>query len=90
MKKLIILSLSTLALVVTSCSINAPLGATSNKIEKSGVATRTIWFNLAFGNTDVSLQAAAKNGGITKIATADYYYRAGLFKKTYTTTVTGE
>ena len=43
------------------------------------------------GNVDVSLQTAAKNGGITKIATVDVRVKDVLgFMQTYTTVVTGE
>jgi hypothetical protein len=37
----------------------------------------------------VSVEKAAKNGGITKIATMDYSMRYGLFRNTYKTIVTG-
>ena len=38
---------------------------------------------------DISIQKAAKNGGITEVGTVDYSYRIGLFKSTYKTIVTG-
>lgn len=89
MKKIIIIAATAVALFTTSCTIVQPIGATDNKIEKTGVAERTIWFGLAFGHTDVSMLTAAKNGKITKIASADFGVKAGLFKTTYRTIVTG-
>lgn len=90
MKKIAIIALTVISLALYSCSVSIPLAATNNKIEKKGIATRTIWFGLAFGHTDVGIEAAAKNGNITKVATVDYNVKAGLFRKTYTTTVQGE
>ncbi len=89
MKKLLIIAAASVALFATSCITVVPIGATNNKIEKTGIAERTIWFGLAFGHTDLSIQTAAKNGSITKIATVDYGYRNGLFKDTYRTIVSG-
>lgn len=92
MKKYILATLVGAAMVVlSSCSVTYPGIATSNPIgKKTGVAERTIFFNLAFGTTDVGIEKAAKNGGITKIATVDFCVRSGLFKTTYKTIVTGE
>lgn len=88
MKKIIFIA-SAIALLA-SCTVTYPGMATSNKMEKTGVAERTIWFGLAFGHTDLGSATAAKKGGITKIATVDYSVRAGLFRTTYKTIVTGE
>jgi hypothetical protein len=75
------------------CTTTEPFDLTNNPVgSKVGEATGTINFNGAFGATaDYSLQTAAKNGGITRIATVDLrvYNVLGLIK-TYTTIVTGE
>lgn len=92
MKK--ILKLTVIAAVLasmTSCSIALPGLVTRNSVgTKVGTAERKIFLGLAFGHTDLSLTKAAKNGGITKIATVDYKVTGGLFSKTYATIVTGE
>lgn len=77
--------------ILTSCSISGPLMVTNNPIgSKRGVAERTIWFNITFGHTDLGVATAAKNGGITKIATVDWKVTSKLFRSTYSTVVTGE
>ena len=89
MKKLIIIASS--ALILASCSVAGPRMVSNNKIgSKRGEASRTIILGITFGHTDLSLQTAAKNGGITKIATVDWKVRGGFFKTTYSTIVTGE
>ena len=70
------------AIIVTtlaSCAVSVPLMVTDNaRGEKVG-------FNLETG-----VIAAAKNGGIKKVATVDQTVYGGLFKGTVTTIVTGE
>jgi hypothetical protein len=89
MKKFII-GASLLA-VLASCSMSMPGIATQNPVgTKEGIAERKIFLGIAFGHTDLSLVTAAKNGGITKIATVDYEIQGGLFSKTYRVVVTGE
>ncbi len=88
MKKLSIILGASLALSLSSCTIIYPGVATDNKIVKTGeVEAKTF---LGIGNVDVGLNEAAKNGGITKIATVDYSIRYGLFITKYKTVVTGE
>ena len=94
MKKIILMLF--VAVAMTSCvNIKGPYMTTvpmvtKNSGTKEGVTTRTIWFGLAFGHTDLSLITAAKNGGISKIATVDFEYKSGLFRTIYTVKVTGE
>ena len=91
MKKIknIILGLS--VAVLSSCAISMPVLITDNVVnEKRGEAS----FNIILGiispmNADVSIATAAKNGGITQVGSVDFVVKAGLFKTTYTTVVTG-
>jgi hypothetical protein len=85
-----------LALIVTvallsSCSVAGPLMVSNNPIgSKRGEASRKIFFGISFGHTDLSLKTAAKNGGITRIATVDYKVKGGFFTSTQYIIVTGE
>jgi PBP1b-binding outer membrane lipoprotein LpoB len=89
MKKIALLI--TCTLVLASCSMTYPVAVKNNKsASKSGVAQRTIVLGICIGHTDLSLATAAKNGGITKIATVDYYVKNYVVAKTYKTIVTGE
>lgn len=81
------------ASMLASCSVAWPVAATANTIGgKRGVAERTIWFSISFGHTDTGIATAAKNGGISKVATVDYkVYKSFLgIKTTYSCIVTGE
>lgn len=78
------------ASMLASCTTSGPLMVTNNKIVKRGVAERKIFFNITFGHTDLGIATAAKNGGITKVATVDYSVTGGLFTQTYRVVVTGE
>lgn len=78
------------AAVLTSCSFAAPGWATNNSSVKTGIAERKLILGISFGTTDLSQTTAAKNGGITKIATVDFKISSGFFTTTYTTIVTGE
>jgi hypothetical protein len=89
MKKLILLASA--GLIMASCSVAGPWMVSNNKIGgKRGEAKRKIFLGITFGHTDLSLATAAKNGGITRIATVDWKVKGGLFTKTYYTIVTGE
>lgn len=92
MEKIKIYALGLLFLtLISSCTLSMPGFVTANKIgSKIGVAERTIFLGLAFGETDLSIVTAAKNGSIKKVATVDYSITGGFFSKTYRTTVTGE
>lgn len=87
-----ILPLAIVAVVLASCSVSAPLLATDNKGGvKQGIAEYTIIFGFMPLNADASIATAAKNGGITKVATVDQVIKAsGFFKTTVQTIVTGE
>ena len=78
--------------LLTSCSISAPLLVTDNNVgTKRGEATYTVWLGFIRPmEADASIRTAAKNGGITKIATVDRKTYGGIFKATYSTIVTGE
>ncbi|MDR2185531.1 MAG: TRL-like family protein [Treponema sp.] len=95
MKKIALVLLAVLAiLMIAGCTTTRPFDLTNNTVgSKVGEATGKISFGGAFGaNIDVGLQAAAKNGGITKIATVDLEVTRilGNLFVTYTTIVTGE
>jgi len=87
MKKILFLAIISLSL--GSCAITYPGIATGNVANKTGISERSIWFGIAIKPVDVSVEKAAKNGNITKIATMDYQMRNGLFRVTYKTIVTG-
>ena len=89
MKKIFILGLVIASVGVTSCTKVFPGMVTTATIVKTGEAKKKVWFGIA-KDVDVSIATAAKNGGITKVATVDYGYKGGLFSKTYFTRVTGE
>lgn len=87
MKNILLLGL--LAIFMASCSVTYPGIATGNEAVKEGVSEKTVWFGLALTPVDVSIEKAAKNGNITKVATVDYQIKTSLFSKTYKTIVTG-
>lgn len=90
MKKVIVsLKLVVLASVFASCTVVYPGMVTTASSVKKGVAKKKVWFGIAM-NVDISAATAAKNGGITKVATVDHGLKGGLFSTTYFTVVTGE
>jgi hypothetical protein len=79
-------------LMVTACTMNYPVCATSNPVgTKIGVYTQTclLGFPPAYNKT-AAIAQAAKNGGITKISTVDYKASWMVFVIKYDTIVTGE
>lgn len=92
--KAIIKSLLVLAIAagMTSCAYTYPGMATANPVgNKVGEASaKYILGFIHFGKADMGIATAAKNGGITKVATVDYRIKGGLFSTTYTTIVSGE
>jgi TRL-like protein family len=77
--------------LLTSCSVAGPMMVTNNPVgSKRGEAKRKIFLGITFGHTDLSLATAAKDGGITKIATVDWKVTGGFFTRTYSVIVTGE
>ncbi|MDX2174712.1 MAG: TRL domain-containing protein [Bacteroidota bacterium] len=89
MKKIALFITVVVAFATTSCTKVYPGMVTTATIVKTGEAKKVVWFGIA-KDVDVSIATAAKNGGITKVATVDYGYKWGLFKTTYFTRVTGE
>ena len=94
MKNLIytITVLAATAVLFSSCSYSSftPIAVTDNQSLKTGETSVKLKM---FGNKDMdlSIATAAKNGGITKIATVDYKVESGFLKPTvYTVVVTGE
>jgi hypothetical protein len=57
---------------------------------KVGEASGTLYFWTSKGDFDWSLQTAAKNAGITRIATVDLRVKSFIIGETHTTIVTGE
>lgn len=91
MKKIILTIGAAALLAFSSCTVSYPGLATSNSVgSKVGTAERTIILGIMLGHTDLGIATAAKNGGITKVATVDTSITGGLFKTTYRTIVTGE
>jgi hypothetical protein len=81
-----------LAATLSSCSITFPVAISSNPIgSKVGTSEATTYFYVLAFDEDFSIRAAAKNGGITRVATVDVRQKniLGVVQK-YTTTVTGE
>ncbi len=83
-----------LSMVLFSCAtFTFPVSATSNEMgSKVGVATGVTYLSMFGDDTNTSIQAAAANGGITKISSVDFSYNPGILGiiQTYTCTVTGE
>ena len=80
-------------LVLTSCSISGPLFITDNAggpNSKTGESSYTMILGFMPLNADASIATAAKNGGITKVATVDQKITGKFFSTTITTVVTGE
>jgi hypothetical protein len=96
MKKLVPVLLAALVfLAITGCTTTGPsdIEPTNNSVgSKVGEASGTLILGGAFGGTvDASLQTAAANAGITRIATVDERVHTILgIVTTYTTIVTGE
>lgn len=88
-KSFIIACAAALGMGLASCTVVFPGMVTTAGSKKEGIAKKRIWFGIA-KDVDVSIATAAKNGGITKVATVDYGFKGGLFSKTYFTKVTGE
>jgi len=95
MKKFIIVltAMAVMSVMVGCASITVPVAATTNPVgSKVGKASGVVLFFNLMGKADVSIQEAAKNGGITQISTVDtgsIRWFGGLFTS-YHTTVTGE
>lgn len=91
MKKFQLILIAVFITALSSCSFTRPGMVTNNEIgSKTGVAERKIILGISFGHTDLGISTAAKNGGISKVATVDYEIEGGLFTTTYKTIVTGK
>ena len=77
-------------IAMSSCSISGPILVTDNPNEKKGEASYTVILGIFRPkNADISIKKAAANGDITKVSTVDFRVKSKIFKKTYTTVVTG-
>jgi len=85
------LAVAAMAVSFTACSITLPVTATSNSVgSKVGTAKGTVVLGFSF-DEDASIRTAAKNAGISKIATVDIKVGNILgIVQTYETIVTGE
>ncbi|MDD3686767.1 MAG: TRL domain-containing protein [Bacteroidales bacterium] len=90
MKKIYFIISIALVFAFTACTVSGPLLVTDNTITKRGESSYKVILGFPPFKGDRSIQTAARNGGITKIATVDVRVRGGLFVQTYTTVVTGE
>jgi hypothetical protein len=93
-KKLsVIVTILAVFVMLYSCELTKPIGATSNPIGSKVGKSEAIGI-LAFppfsGSGDAGVVKAAKNGGITKISTIDYTYSWYFIYQKWTCTVTGE
>jgi hypothetical protein len=92
MKKVLLCATVGFACALSSCSITMPVAVSSNPIgAKTGSATADVYLGVFCFGGDASIQKAAKNGGITRVATVDMKATSILnILNTYTTIVTGE
>lgn len=93
MKKIAILSALVALLLLAGCTTVVPVTATSNPVgSKVGEATGSLLFGfIPLGSKlDMSIQTAAKNGGITTISTVDEKVVDYFFIAKVSTVVTGE
>ncbi len=90
MKKIKYIAVLGIALFAASCQgYYKNVTVSTAKSEKTGEATKRVWFGLAM-KVDVSIATAAKNGGITKISTVDMIAKPGFLNMLYITRVSGE
>jgi len=92
-KKSIFMFAIAVGFLLTACSITSPVNATSNPVgTKVGTAKGNCYFGVFCFKVDNSIKSAAKNGGITRIATVDHKTKIYpfAFVISYTTIVTGD
>lgn len=89
-KKLMNIGVVSMLTLLTSCSVSTPFLTTDNAAEKRGTASYKVILGIRPAVADISIKQAAKNGGITKVATVDLKVESKLFSTKYTTIVTGE
>lgn len=76
---------------VSACVSIRPYAATENLIgKKVGTAETVLFLGISGDDNNVGILKAAKNGGITRIATVDIKSTFWLFGITLCYTVTGE
>ena len=91
-KVIVIVALAFAMIALMGCpSLNIPHSVGDATIQKTGQASGSIILGL-FGDVDAGIATAARNGGITKVATVDLKVKTllGSLVVTFTTTVTGE
>jgi len=86
-----LLAVVLLLVVISSCTVNKPICATSNPLgEKQGVYSQISILGIPpVANQNAAIAKAAENGGITSISTVDYNTTWLLFLIKYETIVTG-
>ncbi|HHV37444.1 MAG TPA: protein trl (tRNA-associated locus protein) [Candidatus Cloacimonetes bacterium] len=91
MRRIVLLSVMVVLMLVSACTMNRPVAATSNPIgEKVGVFTQTSWFGFPPAkNNKAAIVEAARNAGITEISTVDHNTTWIIFVMKYETIVTG-
>jgi hypothetical protein len=92
-KAIVVIALVFAVVALMGCpSVNLPVAAAGATVgAKTGQSSGQLILGI-IGDVDAGMLAAAKNGGITKIATVDVQQKlnfGGIFI-IYTTTVTGE
>lgn len=91
MRNVIFSAIAVVAIALQSCSISAPVLVTDNPVgSKVGEAKYKVILGFPPINADAGIATAAKNGGITRVATVDIKVKGGLFSQTVSTVVTGE
>jgi hypothetical protein len=91
-KAIVIVALAFAVVALMGCpAVNLPHSVGTASIQKTGQSEGKLILGL-FGDVDAGIATAAKNGGITKIASVDSRVNVLLFGlvTTFTTTVTGE
>jgi hypothetical protein len=92
-KAIVIVALAFAVVALMGCpAVNLPMAASGGTVgAKTGTSSGSIILGL-FGDVDAGMLTAAKNGGITKIATVDTKFKSILFNLIFSleTTVTGE
>jgi len=91
-KVVVIVAIAFAAIALMGCpSVNIPHSVGDASIQKTGQSEGKIILGL-FGDADASIATAARNAGITKVATVDIKVKGmlGPVVLTFTTTVTGE
>ncbi|HNS84486.1 MAG: TRL-like family protein [Candidatus Cloacimonas sp.] len=86
-----LLAVILLLVIISSCTMNKPICATSNPLgEKQGVYSQISILGIPpIANKNAAIAKAAENGGITNISTVDYNTTFLFFLIKYETIVTG-